>query len=307
MEKQTTTTFVHQVTEDENGKMLHQVLKNRFRFSRRMMSRLKRNRLVKVNGETIYFTARVHMGDRIVIDFLAEETDHIPPQEIQFTVVYEDEDLIVIDKPPGLVVHPTRGYPDGTLANGLMHYWAQCGERHKVRPVTRLDKDTSGLMVVGKHAYAHAYLAEQMAKKRYQRAYLAVVHHQMERDRSTIDAAIGIDEEQKVCRFVVKGEGGYPAITRYEVVERYADATLVRLELETGRTHQIRIHLSSIGHPIIGDDIYGTTTDQHLISRQALHATSLRLFHPRFRVWKEWESPLPEDIQKLIKKCKEVC
>ncbi|SEM90979.1 RluA family pseudouridine synthase [Lihuaxuella thermophila] len=302
MDKQTT--FYHQVTAEEDGKMLHQVLKNRFRFSRRMMSRLRLNRLVTVNGETIYFTARVSQGDQILIRLPGDETDHIPPQEIDFTVVYEDEDLIVIDKPPGLVVHPTRGYPDGTLANGLMHYWAKRGEAHKVRPVTRLDKDTSGLMVVGKHAYAHAYLAEQMAEKRYQRAYLAVVHHQMERDRGTIDKAIAIDPEQKVYRSVTEEEGGYPAITHFEVVERYPRATLVRLMLETGRTHQIRIHLSSIGHPIIGDDMYGIKEEQPFISRQALHATYLRLFHPRLRVWKEWESPLPSDMQNLIAKLK---
>jgi 23S rRNA pseudouridine1911/1915/1917 synthase len=304
MTNQINTTFFHQVREEEDGKMLHQVLKNRFRFSRKMLSRLKLHRLVTVNGEYLWFTSRVKSGDQIVIQITTEETNHIPPQEIGFTVVYEDEDLIVIDKPPNLVVHPTRGYPDGTLANGLMHYWAQRGETYRMRPVTRLDKDTSGLMVVAKHAYTHAYLAEQMSEKRYQRAYLAIVHHVMEQDLGTIDYPIGLDREQKIFRSIVEGEGGYPAITQFQVVERFPAATLVRLELETGRTHQIRIHLSAIGHPIIGDDMYGTREDQHLIFRQALHATYLRLYHPRERLWKEWESSLPEDMRNLIKKCK---
>jgi 23S rRNA pseudouridine1911/1915/1917 synthase len=296
--------FVHRVSAEENGKMLHQVLRNRFRFSKRMMSKLKLGRLVTVNGEVIYFTARVKEGDEIKIRFPEDETDHIPPQPIEFTVVYEDEDLIVIDKPPGLVVHPTRGYPDQTLANGLMHYWAQKGEKHKVRPVTRLDRDTSGLMVVGKHAYAHAFLAEQMAEKRYERSYLAIVHGQMADDHGTINRAIDVDTEKKVYRSVTEGEHGYPAVTHFEVVDRYPEATLLRLRLETGRTHQIRVHLSSLGHPIIGDDMYGTKTDQHLITRLALHATHLRLFHPRLRQWKEWSSPLPEDMRDLVEKLK---
>ncbi|MBA4494801.1 RluA family pseudouridine synthase [Paenactinomyces guangxiensis] len=303
MIKQTAATFSHEVTAEEEGKMLHQVLKNRFRFSRRMMSRLRRSGLVTVNGEIIYFTARVSRGDQIFIRLPSEESGHIPPQEIPFAVVYEDEDIIVIDKPPGLVVHPTRGYPDGTLANGLMHYWAQRGESYKVRPVTRLDKDTSGLMAVAKHAYTHAYLAAQMAEKRYRRAYLAVVHGRMAEDQGIIDKEIGINREQQI-RWVIEGDGGAPAVTRFEVVERYSRATRVRLELETGRTHQIRIHLSSIGHPIIGDEMYGTKADQHLISRQALHATYLRLFHPRLREWKEWESSLPQDMERLIAQLK---
>jgi 23S rRNA pseudouridine1911/1915/1917 synthase len=299
-----TTMFHHEVTEEESGKMLHQVLKNRFRFSRRMMSRLRLGRFVTVNGEVIYFTARVQEGDRIEIRFPEEETDHIPPQPVPFTVRYEDEDLIVIEKPPGVVVHPTRGYPDQTLANGLMHYWQKKGEKHKVRPVTRLDRDTSGLMVVGKHAYAHAFLAEQMAAKRYERSYLAIVHGAVKEECGTIDRPIKIDVERKVYRYAGEGEGGTPAVTHFEVAERLPGATLLRLRLETGRTHQIRIHLSSIGHPIIGDEMYGIAEEPPLIDRQALHAFHLRLFHPRFREWLEWEAPLPEDMQQLWERLK---
>lgn len=291
--------FEHVVNLQEDGKMLHQVLKNRFKFSRRMMSRLKMNRLVTVNGEVIYYTARVHQGDLISIQFLVEEADYIPPQPVEFTVIYEDEDLIVVDKPPGLVVHPTKGYPDHTLANGLVHYWLERGETHKVRPVTRLDKNTSGLMVVGKHAYTHAYLAEQMAEKRYQREYLAWVHHQIVEDEGTIDDPIGMDLTQTIYRSV--SEEGAPAITHFRVMKRWKDATLVRLQLETGRTHQIRVHLSARGYPIIGDDMYGTKEDQHLLTRQALHATYLRLYHPRHRKWMEWESPIPQDLENLMR------
>lgn len=296
------TTFTHQVSIEDEGKMLRQILQNKFRFSRRMLTRLKLNQLVTVNGCVQYMSARLKEGDMIKIRMPEDEVEHIPPQPIEFTVVYEDEDLIIIDKPPGLVVHPTRGYPDGTLANGLMHYWGQRGEKHRVRPVTRLDRDTSGLMVVGKHAYTHAFLAEQMATKRYERSYLAIVHGRVAKDQGTIDRAISINDEEKQYGTVVEEEEGFAAITHYEVVDRLSCATLLRLQLETGRTHQIRVHLSSIGHPIVGDFMYGSGNDEQWIARQALHSTYLRLFHPRHREWMEFSSPIPQDMKRCLEK-----
>jgi len=300
------TTFTHQVSAEDDGKMLKQILQNKFRFSRRMLTRLKLHRLVTVNGEYRYMTARVQEGDQIVIRMPEDEVEHIPPQPVDFVVVHEDEDLIVIDKPPGLVVHPTRGYPDGTLANGLMHYWSERGEKHRVRPVTRLDRDTSGLMVVGKHPYSHAFLAEQMAEKRYERTYLAIVHGRMDEDRGTIDRAIRINDDEKQYGSVTEGDEGYAAVTHYEVVMRLPAATLLRLRLETGRTHQIRVHLSSIGHPIIGDFMYGRGEDAEWIHRQALHSTRLRLFHPRHKKWMDFESPMPEDMRQCLEKLKQM-
>ncbi|WP_124728183.1 RluA family pseudouridine synthase [Staphylospora marina] len=305
MEQKETPVFSHRVTAEEDGLMLKQVLRNRFRFSRRLMNKLKMNRLVTVNGEVIWFTARVKKGDLVEIRMPEDRTEHLPPQPVEFRVVYEDADLIIIDKPPGLVVHPTRGYKEGTLANGLMHYWQQRGEHHTMRPVTRLDRDTSGLMAVAKHAQAHWFLAEQMIHKRYEREYQAICHGIPEPPEGTIDAPIGHDPEAGLYRVMTEKEGGYPSVTRYRVLNAWERAALLRLRLETGRTHQIRVHLSSIGHPLIGDPLYGRGEEEGWIGRQALHAARLRLLHPRHREWMEWESPLPADMRRLMERLSE--
>ncbi|MBD1370792.1 RluA family pseudouridine synthase [Hazenella sp. IB182357] len=294
------TTYSHLVEEQDDGKMLQQVLQNKFRFSRKMMTRMKLSGMVTVNGESMFFTARVHKNDHIRIQIFQEEAAYILPEPVPFVVIDEDEDLLIVAKPPGVVVHPTNGYPNGTLANGVMHYWKERGETYLFRPVTRLDRDTSGLMVIAKHAYAHAFLAEQMKKKRYQRTYYAVCHHPIAQATGTIDMPIDRDPDQPMYRKVVEAGHGYPAITHYEVVEQFSSASWVRLQLETGRTHQIRVHLKAIGHPIFGDTLYGTGDDYLEINRQALHATSLKLFHPRLRTWKEWSMPLPEDMKQLV-------
>lgn len=293
--------FTHQVTSDESGKMLQQVLQNKFRFSRKMLRRLKLGNLVTVNGEVRYFSSRVEENDQIVIQMESEEVEWIEPEEIPLEVLHEDEDLIVLNKQAGLVVHPTKGHPTGTLANGLLWYWQQKGEKHKIRPVTRLDKDTSGIMVLAKHAYAHGFLAQQMKKKRYERYYLAVTEGTLPYKEGIIDYPIGLREEMGIQREIIPiEEGGDHAVTHYRVEEQFSENTLVRLWLETGRTHQIRVHLLALGYPIIGDTLYNPNPHP-LMKRQALHATSLRLQHPRTGQWVSWSAPLPADYENLLR------
>lgn len=289
--------FLHTVKKEEEGKMLRQVLQNRFRFSRRMLRRLRESQGVTVNGRWVYFSSRVTEGDAIKVWMPEDPEPTIPAQPVPLRIVFEDDDLIVLDKEPGQVVHPTKGYRDHTLANGLVYHWQRCGEQRRVRPVTRLDKDTSGLIVFAKHAYAHAFLAKEMGKRRYRREYLALVQGEWPQERGVITAPIGRSPEQPHKRMV--RAGGAEAITRFQVERRLKGATLLRLELETGRTHQIRVHLSHRGYPIVGDSLYGEQAAH--IARQALHAARLRLLHPRDGRERVWESPLPGDMECLVK------
>lgn len=301
MSRDETADFVHRVLERESGRTVRDVLRNRYRFSRRLFRRLKESGGVTVNGRTVWLGDRVEAGDLLEVKLPEERTD-IPPQPVSFAVVHEDEDLVVVDKPPGLVVHPTKDYREYTLANGLVHRWTERGEAHGIHPVTRLDKDTSGLMVIAKHAYAHDFLAGQMSRRRYMRGYLAVVHGEVHEETGVIDAPIARCPERPSRRCVM--EGGAPAVTRFSVVERLPGATLLRLFLDTGRTHQIRVHLAHRGHPIIGDPMYAEGWNTWGIGRQALHSAFLQLIHPRDGRERSWESPLPPDIQGLIRRLK---
>lgn len=289
------------VSEMESGKMLKQILQNRFHFSRRMFRRLREEQRVTVNQKVVYYTSRLSEGD--VVEVQLEETgDHpfIPPQKIDFAIVYEDSDILVVDKPAGLVVHPTLGYRDGTLANGIAYHANERGESYPFRPVTRLDKDTSGIMVVAKHAHAHAMLSKQMKRKRYQRTYIAICHGNIVPEEGTIDLPIGRSPSSIIER-VIDDQNGKAAVTHYQTLARLRHATLAALQLETGRTHQIRVHLAAIGHPIIGDTLYGSNEDPPMMLRQALHAKKIELFHPSRYEWLTWSVPLPDDMLNLVK------
>lgn len=296
MEKQIL--FSYQVTEQEQDKMLKQILQGRFAFSRNMIRRCKHKGLVTVNGKVIYYTARLTKGDQIDVYKEEPRETSIIPEPMDLKIIYEDLDLLVLDKPPGVVVHPTRGHPTGTILNGVAAYFHQKGEQASVHLVNRLDKDTSGLMVIAKHPFAHSFLAKQLQKKQYIRTYLAIVDGVMKEERGTIDVPIGLAPHSGIQRMVRADAEGKSAVTHYTVCERLHGATMIKLQLETGRTHQIRVHLAHLGHPLLGDQLYGEPLD-HGIARQALHASQIELIHPREKNQKKWSAFFPEDIMKL--------
>ena len=214
-------------------------------------------------------------------------------------VIYDDFDIIMVNKPPFMVVHPTKSHFENTIANGITHYIMEKNEKVKVRFVNRLDMNTSGLVIVAKNPYAQFVLSSDMKDDKVEKMYIAVVKGVVKEDFGTINEPIYRPTDDSVKRIV--HEDGQPSVTHYEVVKRLKDATVLKLKLETGRTHQIRVHLNHIGHGIIGDELYGYI-DEDLIKRQALHAYSLKFQQPRTREDLEFKAPLPRDMEELIEK-----
>ena len=227
------------------------------------------------------------------------------PEEIPLDVVFEDSMLLVINKPVGLVVHPGSGNPHGTLLNALLHRVPQVAELPRAGIVHRLDKDTSGLLVVAKTLRAHTDLVRQLQARTVKREYLALVYGEVDRP-GTVNAPLGRDPYNRTKRTV--HSTGKEAVTHYEVVERFPGITLLRCRLETGRTHQIRVHMQHIGHPLVGDTVYSASRRSHLripFPRQALHAEKLGLIHPVTQEFMQWECPLPPDFASLLEALRE--
>ncbi|WP_018133244.1 RluA family pseudouridine synthase [Effusibacillus pohliae] len=286
------------VQPEDDGKMVRQLIRDRLGISRSLLRKIVAAQGVRVNGQPVYITWRVRAGDELRLLGLPECSEFILPEEMPLEIVYEDADLAVVNKPAGLVVHPTKGYTAGTLANGMVHHWRQAGETARFRPVHRLDKNTTGLLVIGKNQFAHQKLSEQLRQRLFRREYLAVVHGNLQRQKLTIEAPI-LKKQGDPQRIVA--EQGQPAITFVTVEQQLANATVIRLQLETGRTHQIRVHMRHIGHPLFGDDLYGIGQPDG-IGRQALHAAVLGFRHPRDGRWVEWEAEMPEDMRQLIER-----
>ncbi|OFZ87706.1 MAG: RNA pseudouridine synthase [Betaproteobacteria bacterium RIFCSPLOWO2_12_FULL_62_58] len=272
-------------------------------FSRNRLARWIRRHQVTLDGQPAVPRRKVWGGEKIRV-VPAPEPHEIAfrPQDIPLDIVFEDEALLVVNKPAGLVVHPGSGNWQGTMLNALLKHAPQLAHLPRAGIVHRLDKDTSGLLVVAKTLSAHADLVRQLQARSVTREYLAVVHGRVARD-GKVDAPVGRHPVNRKRMAVVAR--GKPAITHYQVVERFAQATLLRCRLETGRTHQIRVHLSSIGHPLIGDPVYGGKKAGARLgtvpfSRQALHAEKLALVHPSTRRTRIWHAGLPRDMRELI-------
>ncbi len=233
-----------------------------------------------------------------------DEHQNIEPEDMNIEIVYEDNDIIVINKRPGIVVHPTKGHPTGTLSNGILYHFKKNGEKSIVRLVSRLDRDTSGLIIIAKNQFSHMRLASDMSKDSFRKIYIAVVHGSMKEKEGRINLPIYKEEESESIKRIVD-ERGQESITTYEVLEELSKGSVVRLELETGRTHQIRVHMSHLGHPLYGDSLYGKGEEEkEYIERQALHAYKLEFPHPRTGDILKLQCSLPDDIKNLIEKIK---
>lgn len=270
--------------------------------SRSQVKRLIEAGSVMVNGAVCAKASYViAAGDQIKAEIPREEELPPQPQEIPLSIVFEDDHIIVVDKARGMVVHPAPGNKDNTLVNALLAHTEQLsdiGDADRPGIVHRLDKETSGLMVVAKTAFAHRHLAAQLKERTMGRTYLAFVHGNPRADSGTIDAPIGRHPVHRQRMAVV--EGGREAISHYRVIERYKEHALLEVDLETGRTHQIRVHMSYIGHPIIGDVRYGASKKQRLFDGgQALHAWRLTLLHPHSGEWMTFTAPLPSELESL--------
>ena len=256
---------------------------------------------VTVNGQAVKPKYKVQAGDKISLVKPEPQSLELTPENIPLDIVYEDDDVIVVNKPQGMVVHPAPGHPDHTLVNALLYHSPLSTINGTFRPgiVHRIDKDTSGLLMVAKNDLAHQSLAEQLRNKTNKREYLALVYGQIKEDEGTIDAPLGRNPQDRKKQAVVKG--GRHAVTHFKVIKRYDNFTLVKCILETGRTHQIRVHMKYIGHPLVGDPLYGP---RKVVGKngQFLHAALLGFKHPRTGKEMVFEAPLPENFQKMLDK-----
>lgn len=256
---------------------------------------------VLVNSNKVKAGYALKLNDVVSIEMIPARPIETLPQNIPLDIVYEDEDLAVINKPKGMVVHPANGNWDGTLVNALLYNIKDLsGINGEIRPgiVHRLDKDTSGLLVVAKNDFAHVALSKQIADKTCKRIYLALVIGNMPNDSGVVANYLGRDPKNRL-RYAVVDNGGKYAETHYQVLTRYKDYSLVEFELKTGRTHQIRVHCKYLNHPIVGDDLYGGKS-KFKTDGQMLHAYKLSFYHPRTNKYMEFEAQLPEYFQKIL-------
>ena len=261
---------------------------------------------VLLNGALTNKKAKLKAGDCVVVTIPDAVPLEVVAEEIPLDIIYEDNDLLVVNKPKGMVVHPAAGNYDGTLVNALLSHCKDSlsGINGVMRPgiLHRIDKNTSGLLMVAKNDFAHTHLAEQIKEHSFTREYEAVVHGNFKADSGTVKAMIG-RHPVKRKQMAVTDKNSKEAVTHYTVIERFGDFTHIRCRLETGRTHQIRVHMAYIGHPIAGDDVYGPKKSVGGLVGQCLHAKKVGFIHPKTNEYMEFESELPDYFQNFLKKC----
>lgn len=271
-------------------------------YSRTAVQRLIEEDKIKVNGKKEKASYKVQNGDKIEIEEEPAKEIELKAQDIPLEILYEDKDIIVVNKPKGMVVHPANGNPDGTLVNAIMSICKDSlsGIGGEIRPgiVHRLDKNTSGAIIIAKNDKAHINLSEQLKNHEIKKTYIALVRGVVKENNATINMPIGRSKKDRKKMDVDKN--GKEAITHFKVLKRFSDCTLLEINIETGRTHQIRVHLSHIGYPIIGDDVYSNGKNKWNIEGQCLHAKSLDFKHPITKKEMHIEAELPEYLKKIL-------
>ncbi|MDD2435305.1 MAG: RluA family pseudouridine synthase [Bacilli bacterium] len=294
----------YQVSELEQGMRIDKYLMNKMNISRNKVQKIIQGGHVLVNEESVKNGYIIKINDLINIEYIEEEI-HIKPELMDLNIVYEDDDIIVVNKDNGMVVHPAIGNNSGTLVNGLMAYSNSLSSKNgnfRLGIVHRIDAYTTGLLMVAKNDIAHDILAEQLAQKTVHRVYVALVWGIINNDTGTIDAPIGRDPKDRK-KMVVTDINSKDAVTHFKVLERFKETTLIELRLETGRTHQIRVHMNYIGYPIVNDPVYGR---KKLIDQtgQCLHAKELGFIHPKTKEYMEFNSELPPCFTNILSKFK---
>ncbi len=282
------------------GKKLRFYLKECKDLSSRFIRHSAENHNIFVNDRVELLNYKLKLEDKVEIFLDKDEKQEIEANEMELDIIYEDQDFIIVNKPPNLVMHPTKSHLNGTLANGLIYHYRKKGENTIVRLVNRLDMDTSGLVISAKNQFTHSYFSNMMKTEDFIKKYIALCHGTFKDKTGIIDLPIFRENDDVIKRVV--DERGKSSITKYEVIEEFKDASLLEVMLLTGRTHQIRVHLSHLGHPIYGDKLYGESDDLDIIKRQALHAYFLSFLHPKTGKIMEFKGQLPCDINEAMKK-----
>ncbi len=287
----------YKISKNESGKKLSDIIRNDMKISRRLLKALKDANCVQLNGNSVKVSKIGYEGD--IIELIMKETSNIPAEKGEINILYEDIDLLVIDKEAGILVHPTKNQENCTLLNKLMYYAKENKTPFKAHLVNRLDRDTSGLLIVAKNPYAHYELMKQMTNKTLKKHYIALVKGGFDNDFGIINYSISDKNENGIERLV--SDEGKECETKYEVIDDNGQIALIKLELLTGRTHQIRVHMNAIGHPLLGDSLYNKEDDFRIImSRQALHSYSLNFKSPRGSI-SEIKSNIPNDFLGILK------
>lgn len=290
-------TLHFEIQERDHGKMIREFLKEQ-EVSRTALTDIKyKGGRISINGVEVNVRKVLEVGEILLVEFPEEKrSEGIQGEDLPIEILYEDDYLLVVNKPPGMNTIPSREHPKGSLANGITGYYEKIGLNSTAHVVTRLDRDTSGVVLIAKHRHVHHLFSKQQQEQKIGRTYEAFAEGIFLRTQGTIDAPISRSINSIIER-VVNPDGQY-ACTHYEVLSQCLSFAHVRLTPETGRTHQLRVHLSFLGHPLLGDDLYGGTDE--LIERQALHCRSIRFYHPFFKKEFEFTAPLPNDMHKLI-------